>query len=65
MIVINVLKISSIISILININNSMFDCNMNALYKYMNISYPAVALATISITVILLSFDKFFSRYPP
>ena len=65
MIVSKVLYIISITNILINNSSSIFADNTAPLYKYTNNSYPAVAVAHISITVILLSFEKSFSKYPP
>ena len=43
----------------------MLISNNIPLYIYINISQIAVAPITSNITVILLSFDRFLSKYPP
>ena len=65
MIVIIALYKASIRSFFENISISILYDKIMLLYKYIIISYPIVNPVTSSNTVILLSFDKFLSKYPP
>ena len=60
----NALYNISIDNVFINGNISALPENSIILNAYVKISHTAVADITSNITVILLSFDKFFSRYP-
>lgn len=64
-IVIIVLYIISINNILIKDNISILTPKLIILIKYIPISYIIVVLATISISVILLSLEKLLSKYSP